>query len=82
MSKPKKDNKRAPKTVEQQEPPAAREEGDVSERSSPEGEIVGGGFKGAAVGGFLGGAAGATIGGMFGLVGGALRDGEKKRSRW
>jgi hypothetical protein len=76
-----KDKKRAIQPVEQEEPPEARED-DASEGSSPEGELVGGGVKGAAVGGFLGGPAGAAIGGMFGLVGGALRDGEKKRRRW
>ena len=75
-----KDKKRAIQPVEQEEPPAARE--DDASGDTPEGELVGGGVKGAAVGGFLGGAAGAAIGGMFGLVGGALRDGEKKRRRW
>ena len=80
MSTHETDKKRALETVDQKEPRAAGE--DDAPEESPEGEIIGDGSKGALVGGFIGGAAGAAVGGVFGLVGGALRDGEKKRSRW
>lgn len=55
----------------------------VSEQAegSQDGDVVGGGAKGAGIGGLIGGAGGAAIGGIGGLIGGALGEGKKRRGK-
>jgi len=55
----------------------------TAEGKPMEGDLLGNGAAGAAIGGLLGGAGGAAIGGVLGLMRGAVwGDGKKKRSGW
>jgi hypothetical protein len=86
MSTPKNPGKQTDATAEDEEASHVQSEElarSTTEEEPTEGDLVGGGAAGAAVGGLVGGAGGALIGGVLGLTRGALREGgKKKRSGW